>query len=208
MIVSKRDNFYKIRLNGLNRWRDIRLSVNGENLPQLYKDNNISNNDMFFAKGKFFLFILLTKNKGLKILYRKDFKHRGVQDKNIADMEFRKKQLKNIIKIQKIFHSYGAAFDCEEHIFTVSIFDDETNIEEEFLAYITNTDTDINKDIEEKDLVKVSETIFNIMKKEKISRYTTQDRMKKENYVTTSNGDIKLVDIDTRHYFTNKKENR
>ena len=118
------NNFDKIEINNWNffLWHNkLKIFLNDEEILKL-NENNIFKFTRFFARGKFFAFILLNKNKGLKILYNNDPKYINCPQETLS----------RIIKIQKNFYKKGVSFDCEEEIFTIYITDKIKNLRRKF----------------------------------------------------------------------------
>jgi 2-polyprenyl-3-methyl-5-hydroxy-6-metoxy-1,4-benzoquinol methylase len=217
-----KNNFYKIEINKWDFFRTgnlIKLFIDDKELPFLYRKTikKISKKGKFtrfFAIGKFFIFILLDKNNGLKILHRDC----GSYHKNCFNVKPFKycngplispeKTLNKIIKIQKIFHKEGISFNCEEEIFPVVITDRANGIKKEFYSYITNTDIDFSRMMENIDNIQeISlKNIDVIWNKRKIGRRLLRSETRKRaNYIITNKGDIKLIDIDPKYFFKESK---
>jgi len=177
--------------------KGCKLFIDGIELPQLCNCvNDISTFTRFFEIGKFFIFILLRENKGLKILY-------NVRHLSAHPFDSPQDKLARIINIQKMFYLEGISFNCEEEIFSVYITDKEKGLKKEFYAYITDVDIDFRRMSENIDLKKIVPKMLKIeWEKLKISRWANRvESYKRRNYVITNRGEIKLVDIDPKYYF-------
>ena len=192
--------FHKLNRRGDPR-RDFK-KLNG-NLyfeeEELYRsdDDKVGSSKRYFAMGRFFIFIHLGDNKGLKILYR------SYDEFFKSDHEV----LSNIIYIQKMLCKDGICFDCEEEIFTVNIKDKKSGKKYKFYAYVTHTDVDISRVNEEiHNLKEISKNILDIIyAKHKIGRqYLRSEVLKRKNYVISNIGEVKFIDIDSKFYFINK----
>lgn len=169
----------------------------------LYKKN-------YFARGKFFIFLLLNKKTGLKFFHS----HKNKVNSNII------KSLKTIIRIQKIFYQERLSFDCEDEIIEIIIEDSVFHEKHTYYGYKTCLDIDIKK-MEEMGLYKVLDwqrtnghinifpdgekmcnKILEVMKANNINRRSQlgKELIKSSNYILTNNNELKFIDIDPRMY--------
>ena len=139
----------------------------------------------YFTIAKFFLFIAITPTIGIKIL----------QSKKHEDL------LERIIQIQKLLFDEDFSFNCEDIITEFNIKDNKTSKDFHYFGYVT--ETDINKNCFDKfDIKKTSKSIIKIFKENKIDRKNLGlEMLKRRNYILTSDGYPKLIDIDPYFYY-------
>jgi len=174
---------------------NLELYLNSKKTLNFEKDfMEITSFKRYFSQGKFFLFILLNETTGLKIL-------RPLRGRDPY------KEIKKIIKIQKILYENDLAFDCGDDVLEIPIKDINSNTQHIFNGYITNTDIKFDKLKErykysKRNFYEISNVLLNIFKKHNINRkYLSLELLENKNYVLTNKNEHKFVDIDPKFYF-------
>lgn len=186
-------NFDYVMTKKYKFWSKLKVYLNDKELTDFEKSlESITSFTTFFSRGRFFMFILLNKTTGLRILYNVE----GINPHQ---------SLKKIIKIQKIFYKNGVSFDCQDTILEIPITDTESNTQHIFLGYITNTDINFELQKTQYDLNEISNEVLNVCEKEHLLRsWLLREVRKYDNYVFTNKNEYKFIDIDPRFHFGNK----
>ena len=173
--------------------RRLRLFLDDEELVNFLKMRS-KEFIKYFHRSKFFLFVLLHENVGLKILINKG----GYTEPDEVI-------LKRIIKIQKIFYDEGLSFDCEEDVLKVLIGEQIFGQRKVFYGYLTDTDIDFSKFHPKEDSDyrrEIFQRVNDVFKANNLVRNQLKEETKKVgNYITTTDGEIKFVDFDPKIHF-------
>jgi len=169
----------------------LEVYLNGEKLVEFETNfEEITSFIKYFSRGKYFLFVLLNKTTGLKIL-------RPLIDRNQHE------EIKKIIKIQKILYKNGVSFDCEDTVLEIPIRDTASNTQRIFMGYITNTDINFECPKQKYDLIDMHSILTNIFEENHITRCQLRYELRKpKNYILTNENKYNFIDIDPRFYFT------
>jgi len=204
-------NYNNIEFHNIKSWNfldlcnyNLKIFVDGFEIPKLRyikKSIEFQKHKNFYVQGKYFLFILLNKKLGLKILYNKI-------DTHTKDKE--QKSLEKVIKIQKLLYKKNIAFNCGKKPIEINIKHKKLNETQKFYYYLTETDI-INEEIEraylQKIILKEYPYFMNIIYNElNINRSRLKEELKKtSNYILTPKKELKLIDIDPKFYLENNE---